>query len=74
MTAAGGSSAKLDRTYLHVNRLLRAIQAELALHATAREEHYRQVDPGQLARYGPASTRGSCGVVNLPPATVLALG
>lgn len=31
-------------------RLLRAIQGELAAHATAREHHYRQVDPGQLAR------------------------
>jgi transposase len=31
-------------------RLLRAIQAELAAHATAREAHYRQADPGQLAR------------------------
>jgi hypothetical protein len=31
-------------------RLLRAIQAELAIHAAAREQHYRQVDPGQLAR------------------------
>jgi len=31
-------------------RLLRAIQAELATHAAARERHYRQVDPGQLAR------------------------
>ena len=31
-------------------RLLRAIQAELAAHAAAREQHYRQVDPGQLAR------------------------
>ncbi|HLK00734.1 MAG TPA: transposase, partial [Streptosporangiaceae bacterium] len=31
-------------------RLLRAIQAELALHAAAREQHYRRVDPGQLAR------------------------
>jgi transposase len=31
-------------------RLLRAIQAELAIHAAARERHYRQVDPGQLAR------------------------
>ena len=31
-------------------RLLRAIQAELVLHAAAREQHYRQVDPGQLAR------------------------
>jgi transposase len=31
-------------------RLLRAIQAELATHATAREQHYLQADPGQLAR------------------------
>jgi transposase len=31
-------------------RMLRAIQAELAVHAAAREQHYRQVDPGQLAR------------------------
>ncbi len=31
-------------------RLLRAIQAELALHATAREQRYLQVDPAQLAR------------------------
>ena len=31
-------------------RLLRAIAAELALHAAAREQHYQQVDPGQLAR------------------------
>jgi hypothetical protein len=31
-------------------RLLRTIQLELAGHATAREQHYRQVDPGQLAR------------------------
>ena len=31
-------------------RLLRAIQAELAAHAAAREQHYRQVDPGHLAR------------------------
>ena len=31
-------------------RLLRAIQGELAVHATAREQHYLQVDPGQLAR------------------------
>src|SRR5262252_6056392 len=31
-------------------RLLRAIQEELASHAAAREQHYRQVDPGQLAR------------------------
>jgi transposase len=31
-------------------RLLRAIQAELAAHAAAREQHYLQADPGQLAR------------------------
>src|SRR5689334_12570213 len=31
-------------------RLLRAIQAELAVHAAAREKHYLRVDPGQLAR------------------------
>ena len=31
-------------------RLLRAIQAELAAHATAREQHYRHADPDQLAR------------------------
>jgi len=31
-------------------RLLRAIQEELALHAAAREQRYRIVDPGQLAR------------------------
>jgi transposase len=31
-------------------RLLRAIAAELATHATAREQHYLQADPGQLAR------------------------
>ena len=31
-------------------RLLRAIQDELAVHAAAREQHYRQADPGQLAR------------------------
>jgi transposase len=31
-------------------RLLRAIQAELAAHATAREQHYVQADPDQLAR------------------------
>ena len=31
-------------------RLLHAIQAELAVHAAAREEHYLQVDPDQLAR------------------------
>ena len=31
-------------------RLLKAIQAELTVHAAAREQHYLQVDPGQLAR------------------------
>ena len=31
-------------------RLLRAIQAELAAHAAAREQHYLHVDPDQLAR------------------------
>jgi transposase len=31
-------------------RLLRAIQGELTVHAAAREQRYRQVDPGQLAR------------------------
>ena len=31
-------------------RLLRAIQTELAAHAAARERHYMQADPGQLAR------------------------
>ena len=31
-------------------RLLRAIQAELAVHAAAREQHYLQVHPGQQAR------------------------
>jgi hypothetical protein len=31
-------------------RLLGAIQAELAAHATAREAQYRQADPSQLAR------------------------
>jgi transposase len=31
-------------------RLLRAIQDELAVHAAAREKHYRRVGPGQLAR------------------------
>jgi len=34
-------------------QLLRAIQAELAAHAAAREKHYLQADPGQLARTMP---------------------
>ena len=33
-------------------RLLRAIQAELAAHATAREQHYRHADPGLIAAIG----------------------
>ena len=40
-------------------RLLRAIQAELATHAAAREQHYRQADPGQLARSLPGSPRSA---------------
>ena len=40
-------------------RLLRAIQGELAVHATAREQRYRQVDPGQLARSLPGSPRSA---------------
>jgi hypothetical protein len=43
-------------------RLLRAIQDELALHAAAREERYRRVDPGQRDRrhrpQGPADEQG----------------
>jgi transposase len=44
-------------------RLLRAIQAELAAHATARETHYRQADPGQLARSLPGSAEISAPVL-----------
>jgi hypothetical protein len=40
-------------------RLLRAIQEELAVHAAARERHYLQVDPGQLARSLPGSPRSA---------------
>jgi hypothetical protein len=40
-------------------RLLHAIQAELAAHAAAREQHYRRVDPGQLARPCPGSPRSA---------------
>jgi hypothetical protein len=47
-------------------RLLRSIQDELAAHATAREERYRQVDPGQLAQHGP--------VVQFPGSSVAAGG
>ena len=44
-------------------RLLRAIQAELASHAAAREQHYRQVDPGQLARSLPGFAQISAPVL-----------
>ena len=44
-------------------RLLRAIQAELAGHATAREAHYRQADPGQLARSLPGFAQISAPVL-----------
>jgi len=43
-------------------RLLRAIGAELAVHAAAREQHYRQVDPAQLARSLPGSAEISAPV------------
>jgi transposase len=38
-------------------RLLRAIQGELATHEAAREEHYRRVDPQELARSLPGLKR-----------------
>jgi transposase IS116/IS110/IS902 family protein len=44
-------------------RLLRAIQAELASHAAAREQHYRQIDPGQLARSLPGFAQISAPVL-----------
>jgi transposase len=44
-------------------RLLRAIQAELAVHAAAREQHYRRVDPGQLARSLPGFAEVSAPVL-----------
>ena len=44
-------------------RLLRAIQAELAVHATAREAHYRQADPSQLARSLPGFAQISAPVL-----------
>jgi transposase len=44
-------------------RLLRAIQAELAVHATAREVHYRQADPSQLARSLPGFAQISAPVL-----------
>ena len=50
-------------------RLLRAIQDELAAHAAAGDEqHYRQADPGQLARSLPGSPRSA------PPALVAIMG
>ena len=49
-------------------RLLRAIQAELAVHAAAREQHYRHVDPGQLPRSLPGFAEISA------PALVAAMG
>jgi transposase len=49
-------------------RLLRAVQAELAAHASEREHAYREVDPAQLARSLP-------GVADIGgPALVAALG
>src|SRR6202021_1632643 len=47
-------------------RLLRAIQEELALHAAAREQRYRIVDPGQLARSLP-------GVAAINPPVLVAI-
>jgi hypothetical protein len=44
-------------------RLLRAVQEELALHAAARERHYRQADPEQLARSLPAFAKISAPVL-----------
>jgi transposase len=49
-------------------RLLQAIQGELAVHATAREQHYRQADPGQLARSLPGFAEISA------PALVASMG
>jgi transposase len=46
----GGALAELAAEVATEVRLLRAIQAELATHAAAREQHYLQADPGQLAR------------------------
>jgi hypothetical protein len=43
-------SAELAAEVATEIRLLHAIQAELAVHAAAREAHYRQADPIQLAR------------------------
>lgn len=49
-------------------RLLRTIQAELAAHAAAREQHYRQADPDQLARSLPGFAEISA------PALIAAMG
>jgi transposase len=49
-------------------RLLQAIQGELAVHAAAREKHYRQADPGQLARSLPGFAEISA------PALVASMG
>ena len=49
-------------------RLLRAIQAELAAHAAAREQRYRTVDPAQLARSLPGFAEVSA------PALVAVMG
>jgi hypothetical protein len=40
-------------------RLLRAVEAELASHAAAREKRYRKVDPRQLAARCPGSPRSA---------------
>ena len=44
-------------------RLLRAVQAELAAHAAAREKRYRKVDPRQLARSLPGFAQISAPVL-----------
>jgi len=44
-------------------RLLKAVQAELAAHATAREKRYKKVDPGQLARSLPGFAQISAPVL-----------
>src|ERR1035438_2237330 len=49
-------------------RLLQAIQGELAVHAAAREQHYRRADPGQLARSLPGLAEISA------PALVASMG
>jgi transposase len=49
-------------------RMLRAIAAELAAHAAAREQHYVQADPGQLARSLPGFAEISA------PALIAAMG